>query len=168
MASTKILVIDRREVPGYPGLMATADGKLFYSGKEIKQWTMRTGYKLTALGGTPYWINSGIPVHRLVAAAFLDNSDNLPDVNHKNGIKDDNRVDNLEWMSRKDNLLHAMRTGLHANPEKAVCGVNVKTGDGLWFVSQAEAGRYGFVQPNISKCLSGHRKTAGGYTWHLA
>lgn len=165
---TLILDIESREVPGYPGLLATVDGRLFYNGKEIRQWTLRTGYKVTSLGGTPYWVNSGIAVHRLVASAFIDNPDNLSDVNHKNGLKGDNHVDNLEWMSRKDNLLHAMRTGLHANPEKAVYGVNVETGAVVRFISQAEAARAGFSQSNISKCLSGERKTAGGYKWYLA
>ena len=49
-------------------------------------------------------------VHRLVAIAFLDNPNNLPDVNHKNECKTDNRLINLEWMSRKDNMNYGDRT----------------------------------------------------------
>lgn len=49
-------------------------------------------------------------VHRLVAIAFLDNPNNLPDVNHRNEIKTDNRVENLEWMSRRDNMNYGDRT----------------------------------------------------------
>lgn len=52
-------------------------------------------------------------VHRLVAAAFIPNPDNLGDVNHKNGAKLDNCRTNLEWMTRKDNIRHAYRTGIH-------------------------------------------------------
>ena len=49
-------------------------------------------------------------VHRLVAIAFLDNPKNLPDVNHKNECKTDNRLINLEWMSRRDNMNYGDRT----------------------------------------------------------
>lgn len=49
-------------------------------------------------------------VHRLVAIAFLDNQNNLPDVNHKNECKTDNRLINLEWMSRRDNMNYGDRT----------------------------------------------------------
>lgn len=49
-------------------------------------------------------------VHRLVAIAFLDNPNNLPEVNHRNEIKTDNRVENLEWMSRRDNMNYGDRT----------------------------------------------------------
>lgn len=51
-------------------------------------------------------------VHRLVASTFIPNVDNLPVVNHKNGVKSDNRVENLEWTSYSGNNQHAYDTGL--------------------------------------------------------
>ena len=52
-------------------------------------------------------------LHRLLAKAFIPNPNNYPCVNHKNGVKQDLSLDNLEWCSIKHNNDHAIRTGLH-------------------------------------------------------
>lgn len=60
-------------------------------------------------------------VHRLVASHYIPNPNNLPMVNHIDGCKVNNSVDNLEWVTCKENTIHAFKTGLRATRENHWC-----------------------------------------------
>ena len=107
-------------------------------------------------------------LHRVLATTFIPNPKQLAQVNHINGVKADNRIENLEWVTHQDNLAHAMLNGLHASPPTPIIGVNIETGERLLFNSQADAGRAGFAQANVWKCLHGERSHVKGYRWTFA
>lgn len=80
-------------------------------GRELKTKTQSNGYiSVSICQGTAK--HKTLLVHRLVALLFIPNPNELPHVNHINGIKSDNRAQNLEWVSAQTNYVHAVKTGL--------------------------------------------------------
>lgn len=101
----------------YSGYFATEDG-LIFSNKtgELKALTQRVQWSYKAVALVLNGKGTKRHVHRLVALAFLDNPENKPWVNHKDGNKFNNHVDNLEWSTRQENIDHAWETGLSVPP----------------------------------------------------
>ena len=62
-------------------------------------------------------------VHRLIAFAFIDNPHNKPHINHINGIRNDNSIENLEWCTQSENMLHAFKIGNKKVSEKQILRV---------------------------------------------
>ncbi len=95
--------VDRVKICGWGGAQHVYQ-------KVLKASRSRKGYFLVGLSKNG--VRTTYSVARIVAKTFLPNPDKKPEVNHKNGIKTDNRIDNLEWATSRENARHAVRTGL--------------------------------------------------------
>ena len=126
--------MQEREIKGYEGrYTVTDDGRVFsLMNSSFKRRTIEKKQGIDK-DGYPYVMlykdgkRKHMTVHRLVASAFLENDDDLPQVNHKDGNKQNNTVENLEWCTASHNVQHSYDIGLnvpHQSPWK-----NCKSGD---------------------------------------
>jgi hypothetical protein len=156
-----------RDIAGFEGLYAvTSCGKVwsYKSKKFLSQRLDRYGYLLVNLSKNG--VQKTYLVHRLVAEAYIPNPLGLPQVNHRSENKTENHINNLEWISAKDNVNYGTRNerAARANSKPVHCIELDET-----FPSLKSAGEELKIHPQcISECLRGKQKTAGKLHWEYA
>ncbi len=134
--------------------------------KILKQSNHKDGYKIISIYFNK--IRKTVRIHRLVANAFIENTYNKSEVNHINGIKDDNRVENLEWCTHSENIIHSYKIGLQVglkrtnNPNSKITEkqINEIVNSSL---TQRELGKiYNITQSNISYIIRREKNLSYG------
>ena len=179
-----------KDVVGYEGFYKVSDKGNVYSverrdsigrkvgGRIMKPIYDRYGYLTVKLYKNGK--QKGKLIHRLVLEAFVENPNNLPDVNHRDEVKTNNELSNLEWCDARYNNNYGTRTERVTQAQsKKVRAVNIKTGEVIRFKSTQEAGRKGYTQRGVSeaskgvyksattgKSIGGDGRTYRGYRWY--
>lgn len=166
-----------KDIPGYEGLYQVSNLGNVKSlnwrktGNPRNLWLKphRKGYLQVELAKNG--IKRLFLVHRLVAEVFVPNPFSLPQVNHKDEVKTNNAVENLEWCNASYNAIYSLKRSPSKRKRqgKKICqcsmdGELIKT----WNDSRTIFLETGMSDWSISECCRGNRKTAYGYKWQYA
>lgn len=160
----------------------TKGRKRFWKGRKLNPDIAPNGYwRITFAKGRKNKVQRYL--HRLLAEHFIPNPDNLPQVNHIDGDKLNCSLDNLEWVSAKENVIHAYKHGLinhvrgKQHPNHGKCGAeskkakrikatNVITGEVKTYGAMIEAKADGFLPSEVSRCCN-HGGSHHGFVFEL-
>jgi len=164
-----------KNIKGYEGLYQVSNNgnvKSLVSNKLLKQCINQDGYHQVCLYKNGHKKN--MLVHRLIAEAFIPNPDNKPTINHIDGNRANNDLNNLEYATMQEQLVHSVNILGHKRiindycrqRQKELHEKKVKRSDGIIFNSIKEAsGGNETLRKCINKCVKGYCKTASGYSW---
>lgn len=121
-----------KECPNFPGYAATEDGRIFKTERTFR-YDKKVPYEMKPrLDSDGYLlVGKGMKVHRMVADAFIPNPDDKPQVAHNNGVRDDNRVENLRWATVSENHCDKRRHGTSAHPARKLSPFQLDTARSL-------------------------------------
>ena len=147
-----------RTVLGYEGLYKVSNRGAVYSmtTDKLRKLHVREGYKYVRLSKDGK--EKSVPVHRLVAKAFIPNPENLATVNHKDFDKTNNDVRNLEWMSNLDNIMHAKAGGRLGGQRKDYTKIKARICSKCYTMKPIEEFRYRSLE-----CRCCEKKRQNGY-----
>jgi len=147
---------------GHDGLQVSSQGRIKYKNGNIGNGFSSGEYLGISIGGKIFRL------HRIIAQVFLENPENKPIVNHKDGNKLNAHLDNLEWVTSSENSIHSYETGLNKNV-KPVIQFDIHMNKIKEFKSLKEAEIYTKIQAeNIGKVCAGKIKTAKGFRFLFA
>ena len=168
-----------KDIKNFEGLYQVSDEgqvRRLLKGGRTKPVKNRPSYNYYTVSLSSKCIKKTLAVHRIVAETFLEKPEWAEEVNHKDGNKLNNRVDNLEWVTQKQNAYHA-REVLGLNPfgkkPKPVRCYDIKTGA---FVKEypsialaaRDVSKTSNARPGIVGACKGVQKSAFGYKWEYA
>lgn len=155
--------VEYKEIPGYPGYYAGRDGTIYSSKRNrvLKGAVNSQGYLVVNISDKKRHRRKE-RIHRMIATAWIPNPDGKPEVHHKDENKVNNSVDNLAWVTAKENNIAGTRIARFvASMSKPVVLTSVADGTKLYFKSTRDARRAGYY---VDRIFSGYAKTTKGYT----
>lgn len=150
-----------KDVPGFPGYQVSNAGRVRSFYRVLAPDSVKGYYRVRLYKDGRV---SRIYIHRLVAMVFVPNPDALPQINHKNEIKTDNRPENLEWCTAKYNVNYGTAKQRASKAKSKSIAQYTTTGVLVATYSQINCARKKYGS-HIFSVLSGKRKTAGGFVW---